>query len=35
MMTGEKIGRKWSFPNERYYPCIHMEGLGKTMKPSG
>jgi hypothetical protein len=27
-------GRKWQWPNLRYYPDIFLEGLRKTMKIS-
>jgi hypothetical protein len=30
-----ECGRKWSWPNLRYYPGIHLEVLINTMKESG
>jgi hypothetical protein len=32
MVNWKGFGRKWSFPNVRYYPIIHLEGLRKTVK---
>jgi hypothetical protein len=34
-MNWKGYGRKWSWPNLRYYPGIFLEGLWKTTKISG
>jgi hypothetical protein len=35
MINWEGCGRKWPWPNLRYYPGICLEGLRKTIKTSG
>jgi hypothetical protein len=32
MINWEVRGRKWLWPNLRYYPCILLEGLRKPRK---
>jgi hypothetical protein len=34
MKNWKGFGRKWSWPNLRYYPGIHLEGLRKTTENS-
>jgi hypothetical protein len=32
MINWKRFGRKWSWPNFKYYPGIRLEGVGKSTK---